>query len=80
MFHVFHCGDGKLLAQSHAFDVAFNLAKDLMTDDGFDTYVTDNSRGYSKIIGFGSTGFIPDAPDPTDPCTRGGSCMTGREH
>lgn len=79
MFYVNQCGTDKPLGQSRTQSEAFALAKASVGEDGYDTYVTDTSTGCSRIIGFGTTGFIAAAPDPTDPCTRGGSVLFGRE-
>lgn len=82
MFYIHTCNpkaDLSTLASCQSQSEAFRKARELMTPDGYDTYVTDTSTGCSRIIGFGSTGLIPDCGDESDPCTRGGSVLFGRE-
>ena len=83
MFYIHTCNphvSSSTLATAHTQSEAFKLASNLLAQtDPYDTYVADTSTGCSRIIGFGSTGFIPETPDPTDPCTRGGSVLFGRE-
>lgn len=80
MFYIQHCKSGEILDQTNDKEKAVKMASELIDPtDTFDTYITDTSRGYSRIIGFGSTGLIEETGDQTDPCTRGGSILFGRE-
>ena len=80
MYYIQHCKTGAILGETRDKAQAVKMAYDLMpTDSTYDTYITDTSRGYANIIGFGSTGIIPPCGDQTDPCTRGGSVLFGRE-
>lgn len=82
MFYVHTCNpkaENSLLAEYKNEREAFRMARELLGPDGFDTYVSDTSKGHSEIIGFGSTGKLEPAGDNSDPCTRGGSVLFGRE-
>jgi hypothetical protein len=81
MFYIHTCNpkvDNSILATTQTEREAFKIASQILdkATDTYDTYVSVNSR----IIGFGSTGRIPDCGDESDPCTRGGSVLFGREH
>lgn len=82
MFYIYQCGTEKLIGQSNTEVGAFTIASKWLTDhpeSSYDTFVSSTARGYSEVVGFGSTGKLEPTADETDPCTRGGSVLFGRE-
>jgi len=82
MFYVLEAHTDKVIAETQSESEAFAIASKWLTDhpeSTYDTVVESTATGCSRLIGWGSTGKSEPTKDWSDPCTRGGSVLFGRE-